>query len=121
MARHFEADLLECGHHVVAGPHRALLDALRQIVADQVARIRLMLESGPQLRRLDVGPVSRLLRPRPRRIVRTAPAVVVVEGVAERIERPLPAGRRDVQTAARFEVALRREDVRVDAAAALAV
>ena len=121
MARHFEADLLQGGDNVGAAPHRAVLDALHQVVADQAARVGLMFESGPQLQRLDVGPVARLLCPCALRVVRSAPAVLVVEGVAQRIEGPLPAGRRDVQAAARLQVALCGEDVRVDAAPALAV
>ena len=80
-----------------------------------------MFESRPQLRRLDVGSMARLLRPCALRVVRAAPAVLVVEGVAQWIEGPLPAGRRDVQAAARLQFALRGQDVRVDAAPALAV
>ena len=121
MARHFEADVLQGGDHVGAALHRAVLDALHQVVADQAARVGLMLESGPQFRRLDIGSMARLLRPGALRVVRAAPAVLVVEGVAQRIEGPLPAGRRDVEAPARIEVALRGEDVRVDAAAALTV
>ena len=98
-----------------------MLDALHQVVADQAARVGLMLESGPQLRRLDVGSMARLLRPGALRVVRATPAVLVVEGVAQRIEGPLPAGRRDVEAPARIEVALRGEDVRVDASSALSV
>ena len=98
-----------------------MLDALHQVVADQVARVGFVFEPGPQLRCLDVGQVARLLRPGPFRVVRAAPAVRVVEGVAQRIEGPLPAGGRNVEAAARLEVALRGEDVRVYAAAALAV
>ena len=98
-----------------------MLDALHQVVADQLAGVGLVFEPGAQLRRLDIGAMARLLRPGPRRIVRTAPAMLVVERVAQRVEGPLPSGRRDVQAPARFEVALRGEDVRVDAAAALAV
>ena len=62
-----------------------------------------------------------LLRPRPRRVVGPAPAVLVVEGVAQRVEGLLPAGRRDVQALARLQVAPGRKDVHVDAAAVLAV
>ena len=98
-----------------------MLDTLEQVVADQVARVGLMVGPGPQLRCLDVGQVARLLRPCPLRVVRAAPAVLVVEGVAQRVEGPLPSGGRDVEAPARLQVALRGEDVRVDAAAALAV
>ena len=121
LARHLKADFLQGGDHVGAALHRAVLDALHQVVADQLARVGFVLEAGPQLRRLDVGAMARLLCPGLRRVVRAAPAVLVVEGVAQRVEGPLPARRRDVQAAARLQVALRGEDVRVDAAAALAV
>ena len=121
LARHFEADRLQGGDHVGAVLHRAVLDTLHQVVADQLARVGFVLETGSQLRRLDVGAMARLLRPGPRRVVRAAPTVLVVEGVAQRVEGPLPAGRRDVQAAARLQVALRGEDVHMHAAAALAV
>ena len=121
LARHLEADRLQGGNHVGAAAHRAVLDALHQVVADQLAWVSFVLEASPQLRRLDVGAMARLLRPGPRRVVRAAPPVLVVEGVAQGVEGLLPAGRRDVQAAARLQVALRGEDVRVDAAAALAV
>ena len=45
----------------------------------------------------------------------------VVEGVAERIERPLPARRGDIEAAAGFEIAPSGEDMDVRAAALLAV
>ena len=98
-----------------------MLDPLQQVVPDERARVGFHLEAGPQLRRLDVGAVAGLLRPRPRRVVGPAPAVLVVEGVAQRVEGLLPAGRRDVQAPACLQVALRGEHVRVDAAALLAV
>ena len=98
-----------------------MLDALHQVVADQFAGVGLVFEPGPQLRRLDVGAMARLLRPGPRRVVRSAPAVLVVERVSQRVEGPLPAGRRDVQAPACLQVALRGEDVRVDTAPAFAV
>ena len=121
LARHFKADFLEGGDHVGAASHGGVLDALHQVVADQFARVGFVFEPGPQLRRLDVGQVARLLHPGPRRVVRAAPALLVVEGVTQRVEGPLPAGRRDVEAPARLEVALRGEHMRVDAAAALAV
>ncbi|WP_420464411.1 hypothetical protein [Candidatus Palauibacter sp.] len=101
-ARHIEADFLQGGEHVGAALHRAVFDALHEVVADQLARIGFVFEPGPQLRGLDVGQVARLLRPGPLRVVRAAPAVLVVERVAERIEGPLPARGRDVEAAARL-------------------
>ena len=74
-----------------------------------------------QVRRLDVGAVPGLLHPRPRRVIRPAPAVFGVEGVAERVECLLPARRRDVEAPAGLQVASRGEDMHVSAAVALAV
>ena len=65
--------------------------------------------------------MARSLRSRPRRVVRSAPAVLVVERVAERIEGPLPTGRGNVEAAASVEIALRGQNVYVNAAPALAV
>ena len=121
MARHFEARLPEGGDDFVAIPHRAVLDALEQVVPDQVARGGFEPEPGPQPGRLDVGSVAGLLHPGPRWVVRPTPAVFMVESVAERSERLLPAGRRNVEAPPGFEVAPRGEDVDVRAAAAFAV
>ena len=118
LARHLETRVFESGDDVGAVAHDAVLDPLHQVVPDQLARVGLVLQAGPQLRRLDVGAVAGLLRPRTRRVVRPAPAVLVVEGVAQRVEGLLPAGRRDVQALARLQIAPGREDVHVDAAAA---
>ena len=121
LARHFEPRVFESGDDIGAALHDTVLDALDQVVPDHLARVGLHLQAGPQVRRLDVGAVAGLLRPRPRRVVGPAPAVLVVEGVAQRVEGLLPAGRRDVQALARLQVAPGREDVHVDAAAVLAV
>ena len=98
-----------------------MLDTLEQVVADQVAGGGLEREAGAQVRRLDVGAVPGLLHPGPRRVIRPAPAVFGVEGVAERVERLLPARRRDVEAPAGLEVAPRGEDMHVNGAAALPV
>ena len=98
-----------------------MLDTLEQVVADQLSGGGLEREASPQLRRLDVGAVPGLLHPRPRRVIRPAPALFSVEGVAERAERLLPARRRDVEAPAGLQVAPRGEDMHVSAAAALAV
>ena len=121
LAGHFEARLPERGDDVGPVPHRAVLDALEQVVADQVARGGFEAEPGPQARRLDVGAVAGLLHPGPRRIVRTSPAVFDVVGVPERAERLLPARRGDVEASTGLQVAARYQDVDVSAAAALAV
>ena len=57
--------------------HCAVLDALLQVVADQLARVGFLLEARPQQRRFEVGAMAGLLRPGPRRVVRPAPAVLV--------------------------------------------
>ena len=121
LARHFESRIRESGDDVAAAAHGAVLDALRQVVADELARVGLDRQTGPQVRRVDVGAVAGLLRPRPHRVVGPAPAVLVVEAVAQRAEGLLPARRRDVQALARLQVAAGGEDMYVDAAAALAV
>ena len=121
LARYFEARLLERCDNLFAIPHGAVLDALEQVVPDQVAGGGFEPETGPQPRRLDVGAVAGLLHPGPRWVVRTSPALFGVEGVPERAERLLPARRGDVEAPAGLEIAPRREDVDVSAAAALAV
>ena len=85
---------LQGGDHVGAALYRAVLDALHQIVADQRAGVGFVFEPGPQLRRLDVGHVARSLCPGARRVVGAAPAMLVVEGVAQRVEGFLPTGNR---------------------------
>ena len=121
LARHFKARLPERGDDIEAVFHRAVLDALEQVVPDEVARRGFEPEPGPQLGGLDVGAVSGLLDPGPGRIVRTAPAVFVVEGVPERIERPPPARRGNVEAPPGLKVASRGKNVDVGAAALLAV
>ena len=121
LARHVESRILQRGDDVGAAVDGAVLDPLHQVVADELARVGLDLKAGPQVRGVDVGAVAGLLRPRPRRVVGPAPAVLVVEAVAQRAEGLLPAGRRDVEALARLKVAARGEDVHVDAAAPLAV
>ena len=96
-----------------------MLDTLEQVVPDQLSGGGLKREASPQLRGLDVGAVPGLLHPRPRRVIRPAPAVFGVEGVAQRAERLLPARRRDVEAPAGLQVASSGEDMHVNAAAAL--
>ena len=121
LARHFQTRLPERGDDIGAVLQRAVLDALDQVVADQIAGGGFKPEPGPQLGGLDVGAVSGLLHPGPRGIVRTAPAVLVVEGVPERIERLAPSRRGNVQAPAGLKVASRGENMDVGAAALLAV
>ena len=98
-----------------------MFDPLQEVVADQLARAGFHFDTGAQPCRFDVGAVARLLRLGPRRVVGTAPAVLVVEGVAQRAEGLLPAGGSDVEAAAGFHVAAGAEDVHVDPGAVLAV
>ena len=121
LARHVESRVFEGGDDIGAVAHATVLDALHQVVSDHLARVGLHLQAGSQIRRPDVGAVARLLHPRPRRVVGPAPAVLVAEGVTQRVEGLLPAGRRDVQAAARLQVAPCCEDVHMDPAAVLAV
>ena len=55
------------------------------------------------------------------RVVRTAPPVLGVLPVPERVERLLPAGRGDVEALARLQVHAGREDMDMDRAARLGV
>ena len=78
-------------------------------------------EAGAQPRRLDVGAVAGLLHPGPRRVVWLTPTVFVVEGVAERVERPPPPRRGDVEAPPGLDVTPRGEDVDLSATVALAM
>ena len=120
MSRHLQARFPQGGDDICPVPYRAVLDTLEQVVADQVTGGRFEREAGPQPRRLDIGAVPGLLHPRPRRVIRPAPALLGVEGVAERVECLLPARRRDVEAPVGLQVAPRGEDMHVSAAAALA-
>ena len=121
LARHFKAGLAERVNDLVTIPHGPVLDTLEQVVPDQVSGGGFEAEARPQPSRLDVGAVTGLLHPGPRRIVRASPAVFGVEGVPERAERLLPARRGDVEAAPGLQVASRGEDVDVSAAALLTV
>ena len=59
--------------------------------------------------------------PRPLRIIRTAPAVLMVLPVAQRPERLFPSGRRDIQALAGREIAASREDMHMHAPVRVAV
>ena len=72
---------MQRGDDIGTVPDGALLDALEQVVADQIAGGGFEPETGPQPRRLDVGAVAGLLHPGPCRIVRASPAVFGVQGV----------------------------------------
>ena len=121
LARHRKARLLQGGDHTGPVLRHAALDALHQVGLDHVTGVGRALDPGPQLRRLEVGAMSRLLHPRPRRIVRPAPGVLEVAGFHQRAICLLPAGRRDVQALARLQVTPRRDHMHVNAAPRLAV
>ena len=121
LARHFKARLPERGDNIVAVFDRTVLDTLEQVVTDQVAGGGFEPQSGPQPGRLDVGAVAGVLHSGPLRVVGSAPALLVVEGVAERIERPLPSRRGDVEASAGLQVAPSGEDMDVSASALLTV
>ncbi len=121
MPRHFQARLPERGDDIEAVLHRAVLDALEQVVPDQVSGGGFDPEPGPQLGGLDVGAMSGLLHPGPRRVVGSAPSVFVVEGVLERAERLLPARRGDVEAPPGLKVASGGQDMDVRSAALLTV
>ena len=70
---------------------------------------------------VDVGAVPRLLLPRPRRVIRTAPAVLDVARLDQRAIGLLPARRRDVEALARLQVAPSGEHMHVHAAVGIAV
>ena len=59
--------------------------------------------------------------PRPLRIVRAAPAVLVVLPVPQRVKRLLPSGSRDIQALAGLKIAARRQHMHVDTPARFAV
>ena len=92
-----------------------------QIVGNQPPGVFLRLKPRPELGGLDVGPMTRLHVPRPLRIVRSAPAVLVVLPVPQRVKRLLPAGSRDIQTLAGLHVAPRCQDMHVDTPVRFAV
>ena len=122
LARHLQVELLQRPHHAGAVGDRTGGHAGHQVLPDQLPRVRLHLPPRPQRLRVQIRPVRRWpVRPSPRRVVRPAPAVLEVQGVAERVERLLPAGRGDVQAPPCREVAARREDVKVHPAVMVAV
>ena len=122
LARHLQAELLQRPHHAAAVGDRAGNHTGHQVLADHLPRVRLHLPTRPQRLRVQIRPRRRRPeRPRTRRVVRTAPAVLVVQGVAKRVERLLPARRGDVQAPARRQLAARREQVHVHPPAIVAV
>ena len=121
LARDFETRLPQRGDDIGAISHHAVLDALEQVVPDQVAGGGFEPEPGPQPRRLDVGAVAGLLHPGPRRVVRASPAVFVVKGIPEGTEGLLPPRRRDVEASSGLQVASCGENMDVSATAVLAV
>ena len=117
LPRHVVAPLIERRHHTGAVLHPTGRHELQQVHPDLLPHARLDLIPGPAHRPSLIRQMRRRPgRPRPRRVVRTAPAMLVVERVAERVVRPLPPGRRNVQAQARRQVAPRCEEVHVNTA-----
>ena len=121
LARHLQARPLQGGNHRGAIRDGPRFDALAQIVGNQPPGVFLCLQPGPKLRGLDVGPMAGLHVPRPLEIVRTAPAVLVVLPVPQRVKRLLPSGSRDIQALAGLKIAARRQDMHVDTPTRFAV
>ena len=121
LARHLQARPLQGGNHRGAIRDGPCFDALAQIVGNQPPGIFLRLQPSPKLGGLDVGPMAGLHVPRPLRIVRTAPAVLVVLPVPQCVKRLLPSGSRDIQALAGLKIAARRQDMHVDTPARFAV
>ena len=59
--------------------------------------------------------------PRPFRIVRAAPAILVILPVPQRVKRLLPSGSRDIQALAGLKIHPRRQDMHVNTPARFAV
>ena len=121
LAHHLQARPLQGGNHrgsIRDGPR---FDALAQIVGNQPPGIFLYRQPGPKLGGLDVGPMAGLHVTGPLRIVRTAPPVLVVLPVPQRVKRLLPAGSRDIQALAGLKIAARRQDMHVHTPARFAV
>ena len=121
LARHLQARPLQGGNHRGAIRDGPCFDALAQIVGNQPPGIFLRLQPRPKLGGLDVRPMAGLHVPRPLRIVRTAPPVLVVLPVPQCVKRLLPSGSRDIQALAGLKIAARRQDMHVDTPARFAV
>ena len=89
-------------------------DAMFQIVGNQPPGVFLRLDPRPELSGLDVGPMTWMHVPRPLRIVRAAPAVLVVLPVPQRVKRLLPSGSCDIQALAGLQIAARGQDMHVN-------
>ena len=95
--------------HRGAVTHRSGLDPLGEIVGNEPPRVRLHRQTLPQPGGIDVDPWAGLQVPRPLRIVRPAPAVLVVLPIPQRVVGLLPARRRDVQALAALQITARRQ------------
>ena len=121
LARHLQTRPLQGGNHRGAIRDGPRFDALAQIVGNQPPGIFLRLQPRPKLGGLDVRPMAGLHVPRPLRIVRTAPAVLVVLPVPQCVKRLLPSRSRDIKALAGLKIAARRQDMHVDTPARFAV
>ena len=84
LARHLQARPLQGGNHCGAIRDGPRFDALAQIIGNQPPGVFLYRQPGPKLGGLDVGPMAGLHVTGPLRIVRAAPAVLVVLPVPQR-------------------------------------
>ena len=121
LAWHLQARPLQGGDHRGAIRDGPRFDALAQIIGNQPPGVFLRREPLPKLGGLDVRPMAGLHVPRPLRIVRTAPPVLVVLPVPQRVKRLLPSRSRDIQALAGLKIAPRRQDMHVDTPACFAV
>ena len=121
LAGHVQTGFPQGGDHrlpVLDGPG---LDALTEVVGDDPPGILCGGKAGAAQVGVDAGLMPRFIVPRPCRIVRAAPVVLVVLPVPEGIEGLLPAGGSDVQTLTRLQIDPRREHMEMDPAVALPV
>ena len=121
LARHVEFQLLEGRDYTGPVPHLPDRNALLDVALDQLARVILACDPRPQRRRVEIGAMPRLLIPGARRVIRSAPALVEVQGLDQRAIGLLPARRRDVEAFAGLQVAPRGEHMHVHAAGGRAV
>ena len=121
LAWHLKTRPLQGGNHRGAIRDGPRFDALAQIVGYRSPGVFLRRQPGPKLGGLDVGPMAGLHVTRPLRIVRTAPALLVVLPVPQSVKRLLPSGSRDIQALAGLKIATRRQDMHVHTLARFAV
>ena len=121
LARHLQARPLQGENHRGAIRDGPRFDALAQIIGNQPPGVFLYRQPGPKLGGLDVGPMAGLHVTGPLRIVRAAPAVLVVLPVPQRVKRLLPSRSRDIQALAGLKIHPSRQDMHMNTPARFAV